>query len=636
MSTSSACFFGKLRNLAALLETETAKLQQAHENPADDGTEGGLRVLHELQTEVRDLRGQVQDQLTQYETEGRNVRKCMQMLLVLKQRTTEDIQRLTRHYEKYGYKAPSFTQNHSEPKSQEAEEGGTGTSEEEDENQLNCDKAKENSPRLTPAKIPPADRGDPMRTPRLSDFGLSELSMRKALSNMQRSVGEAPVAPRLTAASLTADLEPVLPKTPKCALPMDEEALTLHVKDFGILEHTMCLNNDFTMDLLRKKSADSCRTAASGDDLETFSREANSQYSPAPASETSSPEASGSLSTPEPPVLVTPGFKIKKPAPLTTPANNGLGHQPPLDPMDPPATPEIPVFETPHVQKLFTVTRPKHGDPSQAAAALERKPRPPEHLTSNRAPAISGSFDVPSLPVRPTQMDEHTPEMPNLESFLRNKFPSRTAETHGKPEKQEGGEQLTLQDHRPPVLDAHNICSQDFRLASPPTRSDYCDQPSTPEMPQLSCVTLDIFKSLSQDNTKPCAEVFPTSKPVAQPNSKPATSVLTSAGKENCRQQLALVTESQFLGLPGYLRQMSLASLNQAVQRINGALEDGHSRADADVDVDSPELLMEDLTWITGAGMKASVYILCLTELRRLEHVQGEGLTAVYRVLTSC
>uniref|UniRef100_A0A0E9VTJ5 Uncharacterized protein n=2 Tax=Anguilla TaxID=7935 RepID=A0A0E9VTJ5_ANGAN len=76
---------------------------------------------------------------------------------------------------------------------------------------------------------------------------------------------------------------------------------------------------------------------------------------------------------------------------------------------------------------------------------------------------------------------------------------------------------------------------------------------------------------------------------------------------------------------------MSLASLNQAIQKINGSLEDGHSRDNTD----SPGFLVEDLKWITGVGAKTPVYFLCLTGLKRLEHVQGEGHTAVYRVLTS-
>ncbi|XP_061081798.1 spindle and kinetochore-associated protein 3 isoform X1 [Conger conger] len=625
MATSSACFFGKLRNLAVFLETETAKLQQAHQNTADDSsTEGAVRVLHELKTEVRDLRREVQGGLARFEVEGKEMRKRMQMFLVLKQRTTEDIQRLKKHYEKYGYKAPTPTQKHSELKSQEAEEVGTGVEEEEEEGdeekRVKCDEAEEQPPCVTPAKIPPPDCSDPMRTPRLSDFGLSELSIMKALGKLPITLGEAPEAPRLTSAAL----EPALPKTPKCALRMDEEALTPRLEDFGITEHTMCLNNDFTMDLIRKDSARSSRTADSGDDLEMFPRANHSKNNPAPTSATSSPDTSGHLASPEP-VLVTPGFKMKAPAPFTTPLNKDGDSWASLHPTGHPSTPEIPVFETPYVQKLFATVKPNQGDHSVASAVLEQKPRPLDHSSSNRGPVLGGgwTFDAPSLPVIPPQPDERTPEMPCLETFLGTKFPFRTTEAHGIPERKELGEQPS---HQLPVPETHNP----YSLATPPSRTDYVYEPSTPEMPDISSVTQDIFRLLSQRNAKPSTDVCSKPKPAAQPSPKAAATMPHAVGKENRPQGVALVSESEFLSLPGFLRQMSLASLNQAIQKINEALDGDHSREDTD----SPGFLMDDLKCITGVGIKTPVYFLCLTELKRLEHVQGEGHAALYRVLT--
>lgn len=59
--------------------------------------------------------------------------------------------------------------------------------------------------------------------------------------------------------SVATPLPPTLLLTPKCALRMDEEEeeeelRVPQMKDFGILEHTLCLNNDFTMDLHRLAS----------------------------------------------------------------------------------------------------------------------------------------------------------------------------------------------------------------------------------------------------------------------------------------------------------------------------------------------------------------------------------------------
>ncbi|KAJ8350937.1 hypothetical protein SKAU_G00260670 [Synaphobranchus kaupii] len=620
MDTSSASFFGKLRNLTVFLETETAKLQQAHQNPAtEDDTENGGRVLHELHTEVRELRMQVQGQLVQAEVEGKEMRKCVQRFLVLKQRTTEDLQRLKKHYEKYGYKAPPSNQKPSELKSQEVEAVATVDNEEEgEEKQAKYDEAAERPTGFTtPAKALPPDSCDPMRTPRLSDFGLSELQMKKALSDQGKTPGDIPEPPRLTLAFATAASEPVLPKTPKCALRMDEVDLTPRLEDFGIAEHTMCLNNDFTMDLLRKESTKSCSTADSDDHLDTSQRAELSSFIPAPASVTCSLDTRGDLDTPEPPVLLTPGFKFKAPAPFTTPLNKSVDSQHPCHPMDPLHTPEIPVFETPYVQKLFSTVKPNQGDHS-SAAALEQKPCPP-----NRAPVLSGGWtlDVPSVPIGLTRTDEHMPEMPNLESYLANTFPFRSTGADWIPAEKEAEE------HGLPVLENDSSYSEEFRLATPPSRTDYLSDLSTPEMPELSCVTQDIFKHLSR-NTKPPAA---NPKPAAELHPKAAAKMENTVGKPNRVEHISPVTEGEFLSLPGYLRQMSLASFNQAIQKINGALADGHCRDGAD----TPAFLMEDLKWITALGNKAPVYFLCLTELNRLEHVQGEGHSAVYRVLTN-
>lgn len=107
--------------------------------------------------------------------------------------------------------------------------------------------------RKTPEKIPPPV-ADPMRTPQLSDFGLSALHLQMVLGNPEMSQDVAPVPPvALMPPSLIMSMHESQPKTPRCSLRMDEEALTPRLEDFGITESTMCFNNDFTMDLFRKK-----------------------------------------------------------------------------------------------------------------------------------------------------------------------------------------------------------------------------------------------------------------------------------------------------------------------------------------------------------------------------------------------
>lgn len=113
---------------------------------------------------------------------------------------------------------------------------------------------------MTPEKMPPPV--DQLQTPKLSDFGLSALQF-------QRVLGEAEVP--LIAATVPAvapspppilmNLQPPQPKTPKCSLSMEEDALTPRLEDFGISEYTMCWNNDFTMDLFNKKPPKNSRYA---------------------------------------------------------------------------------------------------------------------------------------------------------------------------------------------------------------------------------------------------------------------------------------------------------------------------------------------------------------------------------------
>lgn len=108
--------------------------------------------------------------------------------------------------------------------------------------------------RETPEKMPPP-AVDPMRTPQLSDFGLSAFHLQMVLSHpeMSRDAGAPVPAVALTPPSLITTMHETQPKTPRCSLRMDEEALTPRLEDFGITESTMCFNNDFTMDLFRKK-----------------------------------------------------------------------------------------------------------------------------------------------------------------------------------------------------------------------------------------------------------------------------------------------------------------------------------------------------------------------------------------------
>lgn len=105
-----------------------------------------------------------------------------------------------------------------------------------------------------PLQSGPPPFTDVLRTPQLSDFGLSEMQLKRALAGAEWC-SEVPPMPEMNLPhpTLNTPAPPPMPLTPKCALRMDDDELqTPQMHHFGISEHTVCLNNDFTMDLFQK------------------------------------------------------------------------------------------------------------------------------------------------------------------------------------------------------------------------------------------------------------------------------------------------------------------------------------------------------------------------------------------------
>lgn len=94
---------------------------------------------------------------------------------------------------------------------------------------------------------------DVLRTPQLSDFGLSELFLKKGLARSERCPEEPPMPQISLPQPFKAAGPPPMPVTPKCALWLDDdEPQTPKLHEFAISEPTLCLLNDFTMDLFKK------------------------------------------------------------------------------------------------------------------------------------------------------------------------------------------------------------------------------------------------------------------------------------------------------------------------------------------------------------------------------------------------
>lgn len=104
----------------------------------------------------------------------------------------------------------------------------------------------------SPLRDEPPPVSDMLRTPRLSDFGLSEMGLKKdqAVSDW---CAEEPQMPQISLPkSFNRPGLPPKPVTPKCALWLDDdEPQTPKLQKFAISEPTLFQLNDFTMDLLK-------------------------------------------------------------------------------------------------------------------------------------------------------------------------------------------------------------------------------------------------------------------------------------------------------------------------------------------------------------------------------------------------
>nr|XP_040056532.1 spindle and kinetochore-associated protein 3 isoform X2 [Gasterosteus aculeatus aculeatus] len=567
----TARFFAALKKTAVTLESESVKLRHAFDNRNNNDEDGdaearALRAFHEVSCDVRDLKGQIQGQIAQQRAQDNELDRFIKVARVMEQRLAKDIQALKGHWEKYGYQAPQDTRRPTKTEDEAAAEMETestneGVNQEED----GGSRSSSSSPRPSPG---PPSLADPLRTPQLSDFGLSEVEMKRALAGVEWC-SEAPLMPELSLRhpSLSTPAPPPMPLTPKRALRMDDDELQApQMSDFGLSEHTMCLNNDFTMDLLRKN-------------VEKLQRpHLEMPVAPVSALTEARHTKVQNLVSPEPPVFLTPGFKVSRTdAPRSPPARSG----------NLPASPEVPVFETPYM------------NPMAASRKSARQPEPVDARADGGPPSPRSKrrweYDVPDVSIAGAE-DNPMPAMPNLESALGNSLQTRSTKL--------------LKKSLARTESTEESAAQDFSPGTPRLRVDY-QEPSTPEMPDLSSVTQDICKLLTQAQLKrPCTAVV---NPTVRPK------------KDHVRAaRLSEVSESEFQSLPRYLKQMTLPNLNQAVHHINKFTEDAAGG--------QTEFRMEDLRRICFTGTKTPVYILCLTELRRLEHAGGERSTSVYKL----
>ncbi|KFU99942.1 Spindle and kinetochore-associated protein 3, partial [Tauraco erythrolophus] len=155
---------------------------------------------------------------------------------------------------------------------------------------------------------------DPLRNPQLSDFGLSQYAFARPWSATKgRQATNTYQENAKNRTPLKTQTPCVLPKTPKCMLKMDDyECVTPKLEHFGISEHTMCMNEDYTMSLMRK-TAQASKKLVKKDDHEVNVREMASReimVTPRPKPKVAAENAADWMASPMIFVFCTPDVKI--------------------------------------------------------------------------------------------------------------------------------------------------------------------------------------------------------------------------------------------------------------------------------------------------------------------------------------
>ncbi|NWR92588.1 SKA3 protein, partial [Furnarius figulus] len=201
----------------------------------DSEDESPIRVLHDLHCEVKTLKEAVNASLGTSCSKKQAVHDFMKASELLMQRNAADLGKIRELFQKYGY----------EPHVKDSTESVQNKSDEE--------KAKDILHLPTSTEKPPLPKNPPC-DPQLSDFGLSRYAFSRPWSAVKTQQTTNAYQQKSKNETLLKMQTPcTLPKTPKCRLKMDDyECVTPKLEHFGISEHTMCMNEDYTMSLMHK------------------------------------------------------------------------------------------------------------------------------------------------------------------------------------------------------------------------------------------------------------------------------------------------------------------------------------------------------------------------------------------------
>ncbi|XP_042648013.1 spindle and kinetochore-associated protein 3 isoform X1 [Tyto alba] len=241
---ASKDFFGKLRALALSLEKETKRLERAlRKEDTDSEDESPVRVLHDLHCEIKTLKGGLDARLAESCSEKQQISEFIKASEILMRRNAADLGKIRELFQKYDSKLRV------EDCTEEAEVEDSSDSSVSVQNKFNKGKS-DDAPHPPSCTKKPVVPKDPMSNPQLSDYGLSQYAFSRPWSAVR---GQQTNAYQENRTPLKTQTPSNLPKTPKCTLKMDDYVCaTPKLEHFGISEHTMCMNEDYTMSLIRK------------------------------------------------------------------------------------------------------------------------------------------------------------------------------------------------------------------------------------------------------------------------------------------------------------------------------------------------------------------------------------------------
>ncbi|XP_059680495.1 spindle and kinetochore-associated protein 3 [Gavia stellata] len=333
-------FFGKLRALALTLEKEASQLERAlRREDTDYEDESPIRVLHDLHCEIKTLKEDVNASLGKSCSEKQAINDFMKASEILMQRNAADLGKIRELFQKYGYK----------PRVKDSTEEEEVNSDSVVSVQNKSDEEKADSvPHLPACTEKPLVPKDPLRDPQLSDFGLSQYAFSRPWSAVkgqhatntyqENSKNRTPLKTQTPCS---------LPKTPKCMLKMDDyECVTPKLEHFGISEHTMCMNEDYTMSLIRK-TAQTSKKLVKKDDHEVNVPEMTSReimVTPGPKIKVAAENAADWMASPMILVFCTPDVKNPSRTNSTVLSRSPETHELPLPSHT--GTPQFPDFET--------------------------------------------------------------------------------------------------------------------------------------------------------------------------------------------------------------------------------------------------------------------------------------------------